>query len=230
MALVLLVEDDERLALLVSDYLQANSLEVVHESVGHNVARQVKDLQPDIVILDLMLPGRDGLTVCAELRAFYPGPILILTARDSSEDQIRGLEIGADDYVVKPAEPRILLARICALLRRSQRRPEDKQENIRLGILSVDTANRRVELGEQRIDLSPHEFDLLYTFLRHQGEILSREYLFTKVYERAYDGTDRSIDVRVSQLRKKLDDAEAQQKIKTIWGRGYLLVADAWTA
>jgi len=229
MPLILLVEDDERLALLVSDYLKNNGFEVVHESVGHNVPRCVKELQPDIVILDIMLPGRDGLTLCKELRDFYNNPILMLTARDSTTDQIHGLEVGADDYVIKPVEPSVLLARISALLRRTHRSQVETQNNIDIGTLHIKIASRRVEVSGEPIELSTHEFDLILALASQHGQVLSREYLFNIVYDRPYDGLDRTIDVRISQLRKKVGDAgEHPQKIKTVWGRGYLLVSDAW--
>lgn len=229
MSLVLLAEDDRRLAELVKDYLEANGFQVVVEEIGYNVPRAIQSLNPDIVVLDVMLPGKDGLTICKEARPKYEGPILMLTARDSDMDQVLGLEFGADDYVIKPAEPRVLLARIRALLRRYQQ-PETKESSeISFGSLSIYVSSREVTLEGEHVPLSSHEFDMLLTFAKQAGKVLSREYLFNVIYGRAYDGMDRTIDVRISQLRKKLgDNSDDPMRIKTVWGRGYLFVAEAW--
>lgn len=229
MSLVLLAEDDNRLAKLVKDYLGNHGFNVVVESAGPSVVRKVKDLNPDIVILDIMLPGKDGLSICKELRPVYPGPILMLTARNADMDQVLGLEYGADDYVIKPAEPRVLLARIRALLRRYQHVEEEEQDVLELGCLRIEHDSRNVFLEGKTVALSSHEFDLLFALAKQAGRVLSREFLFTTVYDRPYDGLDRTIDVRVSQLRKKLGDTAVQaERIKTVWGKGYLLVAEAW--
>lgn len=227
--LLLLAEDDKRLAHLVKDYLEPNGFDVVIESAGHNVVRLIKDLSPDLVVLDLGLPGKDGLTVCKEARVFYEQPILILTARDSVSDQVKGLEFGADDYVTKPIEPRVLLARIRALLRRVKNELPVDEPKRHIGSLHIDAGAREVRYLDTVVRLTSHEFDLLKTLSEKAGEVLSREYLYNKIYGRAYDGMDRTIDVRISQLRKKFDDnLENPEKIKTIWGRGYLFVEDAW--
>ena len=229
MNLVLLVEDDQRLASLVKDYLEAFECRVVIESSGHNVLRKVKDLKPDIVILDLMLPGKDGLTICSELRPKYEGPILILTAKDSADDQVKGLEFGADDYVTKPVEPRVLLARIRVLMRRFKTVTISSEKSLAFGQLNIDAESRRAVLGETHINLSSHEFDMLMELARKAGEIVSREYLYTTIYDREYDGLDRAVDVRISHLRKKLgDNAQKPEKIKTIWGKGYCFIKEAW--
>ncbi|HEY7885244.1 MAG TPA: winged helix-turn-helix domain-containing protein [Cellvibrionaceae bacterium] len=228
MNVVLLAEDDERLAELVKDYLEANDFRVVVETQGYNVTRQILNLQPDIVILDVMLPGKDGVSICREVRPQYPGPILMLTARDADADQILGLEVGADDYVIKPAEPRVLLARINALLRRTNTEQVDA-EDIRHGALSINVRSREVVLNNAPVQLSSHEYDLLLILARQAGKVLSREYLFSGICNRPYDGLDRTVDVRISHLRKKLDDnTDNPARIKTIWGRGYMFVAEAW--
>jgi len=225
----LLAEDDARLAELIAGYLSDHDYDVIVEPYGYNVARQVKSLNPELLLLDLGLPGKDGLDVCKEVREFYDAPILILTARDGDSDQVLGLEFGADDYVVKPVEPRVLLARIRALLRRSKNDLEKDLKQLIIGRLRISLLSREVVFNNTVIDLTSHEFELLAVLAEKAGEVLSREFLFNKVYGRAYDGMDRTIDVRVSQLRKKLhDNLDAPEKIKTIWGRGYLLVADAW--
>jgi DNA-binding response OmpR family regulator len=227
---ILLVEDDRRLAELVKDYLENNEFMVTIESNGNRVLRQCEQLNPTLVVLDVMLPGKDGLTICQELRPLYRGPILMLTARNEDVDQVLGLEFGADDYVIKPVEPRVLLARIRALLRRYDQQDLVEQGNITFGQLNIQPTSRKVQLGDESISLSSHEFDLLFALAKQAGQIIGREYLFNKIYNREYDGLDRTIDVRISQLRKKLkDNPDNPTRIKTIWGKGYLFVADSWS-
>ena len=227
---ILLVEDDRRLAELVKDYLEANDFMVTIESNGNRVQRQCQQLGPSLVILDLMLPGKDGLELCQALRPEYRGPILMLTARNEDMDQVLGLEFGADDYVIKPVEPRVLLARVRALLRRYYQQEVSEQENLVFDQLIIQPTARKVQLSGEEIILSSHEFDLLVALAKQAGHILGREYLFNQIYNREYDGLDRTIDVRISQLRKKLhDNPENPTRIKTIWGKGYLFVANAWS-
>jgi two-component system OmpR family response regulator/two-component system response regulator RstA len=159
----------------------------------------------------------------------YLNPILILTARDSDIDHVLGLELGADDYVVKPVEPRVLLARIGALLRRSRATLPPERKALQFGRLSINSTSRSVVLDGQTISLSGTEFDLLLYLASHAGEIQSRETLFKDLFKREYDGMDRMLDIRISRLRRKLgDEAETAERIKTIWGQGYLFVPDAW--
>jgi DNA-binding response OmpR family regulator len=226
---VMLVEDDPRLSELVSRYLENNGFRVNIASLDGKVADQVQRAMPDLVILDLGLPGDDGFAICKQLRPSYPRPILILTARNSDIDHVLGLELGADDYVIKPVEPRVLLARIKALLRRSVSQDVPEQKIWRFGRLTIDILARSVNLDGQGIALSSTEFDLLAHMAAHAGKIQSREALFRHLYRREYDGTDRILDVRISHLRKKLgDDADSPERIKTIWGQGYLFVPGAW--
>lgn len=229
MQTILLAEDDQRLAELVRDYLSDNGFQVILEEHGDRVAASVQRHQPDLLILDIMLPGKDGLTLCRELRPSFHGPILMLTARNEDADQILGLEFGADDYVIKPAEPRILLARIRALLRRIDPEPLSQPQTLRFGSLRIHTGSRSVQLEDQPVKLSSHEFDLLWLLAQRAGDVVNRDFLFQELYGRPYDGMDRTIDVRVSQLRKKLgDNPDNPSRIKTIWGRGYLFITDAW--
>jgi DNA-binding response OmpR family regulator len=233
---ILLVEDDPRLAELTSRYLAQNGLTVAVESNGAAAVARFNDVRPRLVLLDLMLPGKDGLTICRELRQTFKGPILMLTAKDADIDQVIGLEAGADDYVAKPAEPMVLLARVRALLRRADLKPsteaaaptQTSTTDIVLGSLRVSEAHR-VWLDGQEIALTTQEFELLYELARSAGTILSREDLFKRIRGIDYDGLDRSIDGRISKLRRKLgDDADSPKRIRTIWGKGYLLVPDAW--
>lgn len=226
---ILLVEDDRRLAQLTKEFLVGHDFTVYLEENGNRVVRQTQNLNPALIILDIMLPGKDGLTLCQELRTSFKGPILMLTARDDDIDQVLGLEFGADDYVIKPVEPRVLLARIRALLRRYYHSDAREQAALVFDQLTIQPTARNVQLAGEDIHLSSHEFDLLLALASQAGQVLSREFLFNQIYSREYDGLDRSIDVRVSQLRKKLlDNPESPTRIKTIWGRGYLFIADAW--
>ncbi len=226
---ILLIEDDEKLAQLTKDYLTESGFSVSIESFGNEAYKSFKDFSPDIVILDIMLPGKDGLSICKEIRPEFDGPILMLTARSENFDQVLGLEFGADDYVIKPVEPRVLLARINALLRRTRHQSQEVKNEIEFGSLKIDVQSRKVILNDEVITISSHEFELILLLAENAGEILSRVQLFNKLYNRPYDGMDRSIDVRISQLRKKLgDDPEEPFKIKTIWGKGYLFIPGAW--
>jgi DNA-binding response OmpR family regulator len=227
--LIMLVEDDPRLAELVRGYLEGNGFRVSVETRGDRVVDKVRREPPDLLILDLGLPGRDGFSICKDLRPNFTQPILILTARDDNIDHVLGLELGADDYVIKPVEPRVLLARITALLRRSRLQPVAETKPLRFGRLAIDPSSRSVVMSDQAIALSSNEFDLLLLLASRAGEIQSRETLYQLLYKRDYDGLDRTLDVRISHLRKKLgDDAENSAKIKTIWGQGYLFVPTAW--
>lgn len=228
---ILLVEDDLRLADLTAEYFRQNGLSVVVESRGDRALSRFKAENPRVVLLDLMLPGTDGLTVCRELREIFYGPILIFTARDSDIDQVIGLEAGADDYVAKPVDPMVLLARTRALLRRveSVSQLRSGTQDIVLGGLRISESAQEVWLSDVSIQLTSHEFDLLCLLARNAGRILSREDLYQKLRGIEYDGLDRSIDGRISKLRRKLGDgADEPTRIKTVWGKGYLLVPDAW--
>ena len=228
---VLLVEDDARLANLTARYLRQNGLSVAVESHGDRAIARFLSERPSVVLLDWMLPGKDGLTICRELRQSFGGPILIFTAKDSDIDQVIGLEAGADDFVSKPVEPMVLLARVRALLRRMEisQGAAEPSADIELGGLKISEASHRVWLHGQEILLTTQEFELLLELARGAGKILSREALFKRIRGIDYDGLDRSIDGRISKLRKKLNDnADAPSRIKTIWGKGYLLVPDAW--
>lgn len=228
---VLLVEDDRRLADLTAEYLRQNGLTVAIESRGDRAITRFRSEQPRIVLLDLMLPGADGLTVCRELRELFSGPILIFTARDSDIDQVIGLEAGADDYVAKPVDPMVLLARTRALLRRAEEGTESPSPagEIVLGGLRISEAAQEVWLDGNAVPLTTQEFELLHLLARNAGKILSREDIFRQLRGIDYDGLDRSIDGRVSKLRRKLDDsATTPTRIKTVWGKGYLVVPDAW--
>ena len=205
---IMIVEDDERLADLTCEYLQSNGLDVSVVSDGEEAIRRIRSEQPDLVVLDLMLPGADGLTVCREVRATFKNPILMLTARTDDMDQVLGLEMGADDYVAKPVKPRVLLARIRALLRRVETDSERDSSPSRLefGALVIDNSAREVSLRGKSVDLTSAEYDLLWLLASNAGTVLSRETIFEKLRGIQYDGQDRSIDVRISRIRPKVGD------------------------
>jgi DNA-binding response OmpR family regulator len=230
MANVFLVEDDTRLSQLTADFLRNHDLKVTQFEDGTDLLAQVRNNRPDIVLLDVMLPGEDGFSLCRTLRQEYAGPILFLTARDTNFDQVLGLELGADDYVIKPVEPRVLLARINALLRRVKKDAGSKnQDQLKFGKLRIDRASREVSLDGEPIQLTSHEFDLLWMLAENASELVERERIYSDLIGREYDGLDRSADVRISRLRKKLNDNQKNpQRIKTIWGKGFFFVADAW--
>ncbi len=226
---VLIVEDDERLASLTQEYLIRNGLEVGVEMDGNRAIRRIIEDQPDMVVLDLMLPGADGLSVCREVRAQgFQQPILMLTARTEDMDQVLGLEMGADDYVAKPVQPRVLLARIRALMRRSDKTIEDLQQRLDFGELVIDNGARSVILNGQPVEFTSAEYDLLWLLASNAGRILSREDIFERLRGIEYDGQDRSIDVRISRIRPKIgDDPENPRRIKTVRSKGYLFVKES---
>lgn len=222
------------LALLTQEYLIKNGFLVNVESDGRAAISRIIEEQPSLVILDLMLPGADGFTVCRSVRNDYKGPILMLTARSDDVDQILGLEIGADDYVSKPVKPRVLLARVQSLLRRStqdvdllaaaEKKPE---QTLTFGPLVIDNSRREAWLSTEEVELTSAEFDLLWLLASQAGRILSREEIFGELRGIEYDGQDRSVDVRISRIRSKIgDDPIHPRRIKTIRSKGYLFVKE----
>ena len=228
---ILLVEDDRRLAELTAEYFTQNGFSVATESRGDHALAHFARVRPRVVLLDLMLPGTDGLAVCRALRETFSGPILIFTARDSDIDQVIGLEAGADDYVAKPVDPMVLLARTRALLRRAESTATEPGApgDIVLGGLHISAAAQEVRLDGRPVPLTTQEFELLSLLARHAGSVLSRDDISRNLRGIDYDGLDRSIDGRISKLRKKLGDSATEPaRIKTVWGKGYLLAPDAW--
>ena len=224
---VLLVEDDPRLAELVTEYLSAYEFSVELVTRGDTALAHFKQSQPDIVVLDLMLPGMDGMVVCRQIRELSEVPILILTAREDTYDEVSGLEQGADDFVNKPVQPRVLLARLRALLRRTQARSAPDAQALEFGGLRIVTNDRSVTWRGQPCVLSNTEYKLLLVLAEAAGRVLSRDELLRKMRGIEFDGLDRSIDNCISKLRKKFDD-NLSEKIKTVWGEGYLFSPSAW--
>ncbi|WP_438862242.1 response regulator [Neptunicella sp.] len=227
---ILLVEDDKRLSSLVADFLTEQGFKVNCLYDGNGLQQAIKNNPPDIIILDVMLPGQDGFSLCRNIRPNYSGPLLFMTARDDNFDQVLGLELGADDYVIKPVEPRVLLARIQALLRRVKATMSEKSHRqMQFGKLSINSASRQVTLANELIQLTSHEFDLLWMLADNASQVVDRNKIYDELIGRPYDGLDRSADVRISRLRKKLSDNQQNPyRIKTIWGKGFFFVPDAW--
>jgi DNA-binding response OmpR family regulator len=216
---ILVVEDEASIASFVSLYLKNAGYAVKAVPTGGDALTQVEAEQPALIVLDLMLPDMDGIEVCRRIRQRRDIPILMLTARDEDVDKIIGLEVGADDYMTKPFNPRELVARVKSILRRSapaQRDPESAQ--LRHGDLLVDSGRREVHVADEEIQLAPKEFDLLWELLDHRGLVLTRDQLLERVWGYTFAGDTRTVDVHVRQLRRKLGDASP---IVTVWGVGY---------
>jgi two-component system response regulator RstA len=225
---IIIVEDDAKLAALIGEFLESQGLVVELIDDGSKAVELIMANPPALVVLDLMLPGLDGLSVCRRLRERgYTRPILMLTARSDDQDHIKGLELGADDFVNKPVRPQVLLARIRALLRRVEAdNPEPSPTRLSFGALVIDQTRREAWLNEQLIDLTGAEFDLLWLLASNAGRILSREETFVALRGIEYDGQDRSVDVRISRIRPKIgDDPDMPRLIKTVRSKGYLFVA-----
>ena len=229
---VFLVEDDRRLAGLIVEYLEPQGFCVIHEVRGDRAPGRILGERPDLVVLDLMLPGLDGHGVCRKIRPRFKGPVMMLTARDEDLDQVLGLELGADDYVVKPVQPRVLLARIRALLRRYDAAAGERAagvEELSFRRLRLSRTSREVHLDGAPVPLTDSELELLWLLASRAGEVLNRDTILTRLRGIGYDGLDRSVDIAVSRLRRKLErDPARPAGIKTVRGRGYLFVADAW--
>lgn len=227
MASILLVEDEAALNDLIRTELEAEGHQVRQARDGRIALRMADEETPQLVILDWMLPGLDGLSVCRQLRQRYLMPIIMLTARGEEVDRILGLEVGADDYLVKPFSMRELLARTRAALRRVElegRRSAgaSPQEPIVHGSLRVDPDSHRATIGGEELALTPKEFDLLLLFVSNPGRAFNREFLIERLWGNQYDGFDRAVDNHIRRLRSKLGDLG--EKITTVWGLGYRFV------
>ncbi|MCH8181307.1 MAG: response regulator transcription factor [Proteobacteria bacterium] len=222
---ILLIDDDLRLSAMVADYLQSHGYQV-SSAPSLNAGRELLARQAvDALVLDLMLPDGDGLDLCRELRASPRTrslPVLMLSARGEPTDRIVGLEIGADDYLTKPFEPRELLARVRALLRRASAHPEDT-DVWRFGRLEIDTGLRQVRLGGESCDLTSYQFDLLSVLAQHPGRVLSRDQIMDALKGHPLEAFDRSIDVHISRIRAAIEeDPKEPRRILTVRGVGYV--------
>jgi DNA-binding response OmpR family regulator len=223
---LLMIDDDEKLVALVREYLAPHGFDVSAAHDGHAGIEAVRSAEPALVILDLMLPGIDGLEICRRVRRFSHVPILMLTARGDDTDRIVGLELGADDYLPKPFNTRELLARIRAILRRSENpRPADSTAPLRVGSLVIDAGARTVTVHGRPVELTSAEFDVLHVLALNAGLVLSRQRLLEQVHGEGWAAYERSIDVHVSRIRQKIgDDPKRPERLKTVRGVGYQLV------
>jgi len=222
---VLLIDDDQELNALLARFLRGFNFEVAVAIDAREGLQALEREPPDIVILDVMLPEVDGFAVCRKVRERSRVPIVMLTARGAVDDRIVGLELGADDYVSKPFEPRELMARMQAVLRRSARTREDR---VRVGPLDLNWTTSVVSMNGRRLSLTPAEFELLGVFVRNRGRVLSRDRILDDTHGIDLDAYDRSIDVLVSRLRQKLgDDPKQPRFIRTVRGTGYRFTGDS---
>ncbi|MDU0112390.1 response regulator [Psychrosphaera aquimarina] len=243
---ILLVEDEQSLSDWIAEYLTMRGFKVTQTARGDDAVTLIQSLNPDLVLLDGMLPGMDGVDVCKTVRPEFSNAIIMITARDEEADEVLGLEMGADDFLVKPIRARALLSRIKILLNKQNQTssaPSDdplandpsNDNELRFNKLIINASTRQVTLADEQINLSTKEFDVLWLLANRAGQVVSREQLVTDLRGFEYDGFDRSIDLQVSRLRKKLNGKNVDKstdnqtdRIKTIWGKGYLFVKDVW--
>ncbi|HQF44744.1 MAG TPA: response regulator transcription factor [Anaerolineaceae bacterium] len=222
--LILLVDDEASIVSLLRLYLEREGFVVASTGDGLTALELAEKLEPSLVVLDVMLPEMDGFEVCRRLRSAYRSiAIIMLTAREDDIDKILGLELGADDYMTKPFNPRELVARVKAILRRISMPSEGTKEIIRVGDLTLDVASREVRIGDQLVDLRTQEFEVLWVLVKNPGRVLSREQLLNLAWGYEFFGQTRTVDVHIAQIRRKLSTSTV--KIETITGIGYKLVA-----
>ncbi len=220
---VLLIEDDKRLASLTQEYLERHNCAVTIQSDGYSGLNEALKYEFDVVLLDIMLPGMDGIAICREIRMNKDVPVIMITARGEEADRVLGLEMGADDYMPKPFSPRELLARITSSVRRARGQMGPKKKIVNVGNLVVDPGSCTAELNNKRIDLTFYEFSILHALCENAGRILSRDHLMDLAKGSGDESFDRSIDVHISRLRKKLgDNPQSPTLIKTVRGAGYM--------
>ena len=229
-ARLLLVEDDDELAALMLEYLGRHAFELDRVASGDEAVEAIIETRPHLVILDLMLPGMSGLDVCSQIRDRYSGALLMLTASQSEADHVAALELGADDFVTKPIEPRILLARIHTQLRRleidSAPFNDDHPGTLHLGGLQLNLVERRVQVDEEPVSLTEMEFDILAMLAKQAGAVVQRDDLYRHVLGTEYDGLDRGLDVHVSRIRRKLQRAHFDtSRLRSVRAVGYLLTS-----
>jgi len=221
---ILVVDDEANIVDLVTLYLERDGYRVDSAFDGATALEMIRDDEPSLVVLDIMLPKMDGFEVCRQVRATSEVPIIMLTARDEDIDKIVGLELGADDYLTKPFNPRELVARVKAILRRLERSERSDDQPLHIGDVSIDPARREVHIGDEEVTLRTKEFDLLMTFAEHPGIVLTREQLLNLVWGFDFYGQTRTVDVHIAHIRKRLANSKHVQ-IDTVTGVGYKLVS-----
>ncbi len=238
MSKIVFVEDDPEVGELIAAYLGRHDIDVIVESRGDRAEAVIERENPDLVLLDIMLPGKDGMTLCRDLRARWSGPVVLLTSLDSDMNHILSLEMGASDYILKTTPPAVLLARLRLHLRQHMTAAPVTADSaptlqphkaLRFGTLCIDPLNRQVTLLGEQVALSTADFDLLWELATHAGQIMDRDALLKNLRGVTYDGLDRSVDVAISRLRKKLNDSATEPyRIKTVRNKGYLFAPHAW--
>ena len=221
---ILIVDDEEHIRELVAHFLTREGYVVEHAASGREALDKFAQVAPSLVVLDIMLPGMSGTDVCREIRKTSNVPILMLTARDDLLDKVVGFELGADDYLTKPFEPKELVVRVKALQRRAQPQPVTSGAALSFGTLRIDPDRRDVRIESRHVELRPKEFDLLLALARHPGQVFSRDQLLNTVWGYDFEGFSRTVDVHVQHIRDKLQAAGGGSGwIQTVWGVGYKL-------
>ncbi|MCX7667359.1 MAG: response regulator transcription factor [Atribacterota bacterium] len=221
MSSILVVDDEKAVCDLLKMYLEKEGFEVTVAHDGEEALKKVQHEHPSLILLDLMLPKKDGWTVCREIRKISNVPIIMLTARGEEFDRILGLELGADDYIAKPFSPREVVARVKAVLRRTQMQAEEKTKHLDYGCLFIDHEARIVKVNEKELTLTPKEFELLWFLARNPSRAYTREKLLELIWDYNFAGDSRTVDTHIKRLREKLEEAGAPPCIKTVWGYGY---------
>jgi len=223
---ILVVEDEEKIIRLLCDYLQAAGFRTSTQADGDRVISQMKTDSPDLILLDIMLPGKDGMELCREIRQFSNVPIIMITARVEEIDRLLGLELGADDYICKPFSPREVVARVKAVFRRGH--TESRAHHLVVGSISLDDETHQVTIDKQVLNLTPNEFGLLKIMMRQPNRVFSRNELINRVQGYDFEGYDRTIDTHIKNLRKKIaQQLSGQEIISTVYGVGYKFNAPA---
>lgn len=222
---ILLVEDDKMVSMLMKTSLEKENFEIHQCFRGDKAKQEVDRLQPDLVILDIGLPGLDGFHVCHQIREVYFGPLIVLTARQQEKEQVTALNLGADDYLIKPISPALLKARINALFRRQPLQEKESEDSLYcVGDIEVRPQAHKCQIKGLEVKLSSFEFQLLALLLRNTGRVMTRDAIYNKLLGREYNGTERTVDVRMSRLREKLESNGMDEVlIETVWGKGYIL-------
>ncbi len=221
---VLIVDDEVNICELIRLYVEKEGYRAVIANDGQRAVEKFKSAKPDIVLLDIMLPIKDGWQVCREMRAIDNTPIIMLTAKGETFDKVLGLELGADDYIVKPFEPKELIARMKAVLRRTAAQyngEEDKEEELRFDGLRINQATYEIYLGDKKIEMPPKEFELLYFLAKNTNKVFTRDQLLDEIWGYEFFGDSRTVDVHIKRIREKIESENRNWHLKTVWGVGY---------
>ena len=219
---ILIVDDDKHIAELISLYMMKDGYETEEAYDGREAVKMAESFQPDLILLDLMLPGLDGYQVCTEIRKTSRVPIIMLTAKGETFDKVLGLELGADDYIVKPFDPKELVARVKAVLRRYEPKQEEVDKNrLKFGGLEINLSNYSVSYNGKSLEFPPKEFELLSFLAQHPNRVFTREQLLDRIWGYEYVGDTRTVDVHVKRLREKLEGVSDKWELKTVWSVGY---------